>query len=1527
MNIQLFDIDKFNIIQDEEYYYLFRAFNNADNKDIENGTIIDWNGFTRIRTDRERWEEDEGKPTPKYSREAEISLEQVYDHIKMRYRKDTNCVSLSSNANVSIVYGRGNYADRYAMIKIPKREMGEKVFNAGQYMLQEISDRVDTAISELDGSSDTELLEKLSQIDNVDTIEEINDIVKELYSKLNEDNNKNYRGKKVNFASMTPVTSRISSYQSLSEEQTLEKNKVVAKLTVLELSKRMKSVIPHTKTNINLIRTLGNAFSSSEQVYYGDIPGDQVTEISKEMMDILALLQQQDKSNPAVAKIERELLTYINEGYHIEENEGRLVFTNGTKTIDLNGIEESFLHREDKLTSDMTIENMYEATKGRVSYQQATSLVKKIFYLSKSKGRAREFSEILNKITENNSEYQEVIQSMYDSGFEIEPEIITRQNYRGYKLSEAVSLDLKKDEYSVLEYIKSLDNNELVSILENGGMSDIDEMISRHFSDAENLEPTDKNTYYANAIIDSYNWGKVGIEFTEEEREEIGKRLQKTDCIELYTKLKEHGIEEKDIPVIALNIATREKFANIFENGKFEASIEELKQNLSIEQVERYLGYFDIPNTGITLKEYQQRAVDKADRLFEEKRFASIILPTGAGKSYVALDQLLKHKDESMAYFAPSNEILEQIKDKIVKSIHGKEGTLGKSKDEIVKEIFPQLSFETYQSLLQKSPEELQETKYQFMVLDELHRTGAEKWGRKLDTLLESQDENFRALGITATPQRDRGGKDMAYETASKLGYTEEELRDDKHIAMEMNLMDAIRARLVVNPLLVSCKYNLTQDGTLERLVEKIQTVQDKEKRQELENKYNSLRKQLDNAEGIPELLESSITKKDGKYIVFVPVSENGQDLEDEDGNVNKNGKKKSKQKIEEAQKQIAEWLKNVDAEPELYSMLGDYGNKKNAKQLHDFENSKSEHIKVMVVMNKLNEGIHVDGIDGIIWQRALDEDSKILLLQQLGRCIYAIGEDYTEDKRPIVIDLPNNMMKINLNKELNTYTPKGDLILLEDAVEWVHRHNERIPDINSTSREEARKASTLKRIQEKYSAYLEEFGDELDQEDIDKIQKIISLGEEIDLWNEEFPEKENKEQDVDIKIDTFELKGILKEVYEFEQELDVIEGKSAVEIFIKKVEKLHSIGVDVSKIMGSDTIKSLAEKSGIQVEQLEKLGFDLNENIGRIRVAIALAYRGSGKYKKPTEQQVTRLLELGIDLNKRYKSSLESTLEIQQWCEEKYKGKKYYERRLPNSKSKDDYESKLGIALQNIRSRLKRYDGVDIEKIENEDDREIIQIIKKLDQEYNLDNNVRKVLIIKEWFEETYKDKKIYERNLPNRRSKNEIERKMGINLARLENYMAKYREIEIEQIKDENDRKVVEILRMIQREYGLSAYLKNALKIEEWCKENFGDKKICERRLPSQHSKDEYEKSLGVALCNIRKSIKKCKSLNEDEKRIIVEIVRRLDSEYNYRVIKSQDIGKATFDASTKECDEAQGVLERDILMQKSNDRGEQI
>lgn len=142
MDLNVFNIEKFNLIQDEENYYFFRALNMADNNDIENGITTSENGeIERIRTDRERFD---GKT--KYSEDSQISLEELYDHIKMHYRKDTNCISLTSNSNIAINYGRGSYKDKYVMIKVPKSEFGEQTVVAGQYMLKELSSRIEQTL-------------------------------------------------------------------------------------------------------------------------------------------------------------------------------------------------------------------------------------------------------------------------------------------------------------------------------------------------------------------------------------------------------------------------------------------------------------------------------------------------------------------------------------------------------------------------------------------------------------------------------------------------------------------------------------------------------------------------------------------------------------------------------------------------------------------------------------------------------------------------------------------------------------------------------------------------------------------------------------------------------------------------------------------------------------------------------------------------------------------------------------------------------------------------------------------------------------------------------------------------------------------------------------------------------------------------------------------------------------------------------------------------------------------------------------
>ena len=123
----------------------------------------------------------------------------------------------------------------------------------------------------------------------------------------------------------------------------------------------------------------------------------------------------------------------------------------------------------------------------------------------------------------------------------------------------------------------------------------------------------------------------------------------------IYEKLKEAGIENEDIPAAVINIASQERLKEILQAEinieQIQENIEEITQNISVEQIERYLGYYDVKGTGISLREYQQDAIDKTEKLYEEKRYASVILPTGGGKTYVALTEMLQYgkKAEELA--------------------------------------------------------------------------------------------------------------------------------------------------------------------------------------------------------------------------------------------------------------------------------------------------------------------------------------------------------------------------------------------------------------------------------------------------------------------------------------------------------------------------------------------------------------------------------------------------------------------------------------------------------------------------------------------------------------------------------------------------------------------------------------------------------------------------------------------------------------------------------------------------------------
>ena len=73
---------------------------------------------------------------------------------------------------------------------------------------------------------------------------------------------------------------------------------------------------------------------------------------------------------------------------------------------------------------------------------------------------------------------------------------------------------------------------------------------------------------------------------------------------------------------------------------------------------------------------------------------------------------------------------------------------------------------------------------------------------------------------------------------------------------------------------------------------------------------------------------------------------------------------------------------------------------------------------------------------------------------------------------------------------------------------------------------------------------------------------------------------------------------------------------------------------IDVKNLL-TDPYETLAKKSGVTIteKQAEELGIELSDRIGIFKMNIASAHRGKGNHKKPTQEQVQRLSELGISL------------------------------------------------------------------------------------------------------------------------------------------------------------------------------------------------------------------------------------------------------------------------------------------------------
>ena len=378
----------------------------------------------------------------------------------------------------------------------------------------------------------------------------------------------------------------------------------------------------------------------------------------------------------------------------------------------------------------------------------------------------------------------------------------------------------------------------------------------------------------------------------------------------------------------------------------------------------------------LELQEHQQDAYNAVQKTYEQGNRAAVVIPTGCGKSFIALKLMEDNRDKNILFLAPTIAIRNQMYNYIAKYIVGEEPTSERPAKKIAEEHFPNLKIRLYQTLLKVSDEKMEKYHADIIIMDELHRTGAEKWGEKVNTLLE-KNPNAKILGLTATPERmdEQNVIDKLFEG---------------NISYELTLVEALRRRILKSPKYVKCDYALGE--YIEGLKEAIDSCSDEKTKSELQKKVEQMRRIVEEAEGIPELFKNNIQKKDGKYIIFC----------------------KDKEHMELLQSKVSEWFGEIDSEPETYSVYSGETEKENNDNIKNFETSKSEHLKLLFCVDMLNEGVHIEGVSGVIMARPTD--SRIVYLQQLGR---ALSSD-PSGEQTIIFDLVNNYVKNNLDAEVN---------------------------------------------------------------------------------------------------------------------------------------------------------------------------------------------------------------------------------------------------------------------------------------------------------------------------------------------------------------------------------------------------------------------------------------------------------------------------------------------------------------------------
>ena len=282
--------------------------------------------------------------------------------------------------------------------------------------------------------------------------------------------------------------------------------------------------------------------------------------------------------------------------------------------------------------------------------------------------------------------------------------------------------------------------------------------------------------------------------------------------------------------------------------------------------------------------------------------------------------------------------------------------------------------------------------------MDEFHRCGAKVWGQGVENLL-SMYPNAGVLGLSATAIRYLDNqRDMSDELF------------DGNVASEMSLGEAIVRGILNPPKYVLSVFSYQKD--LKEYQKRIRTARSKAVRDEGEKQLDALRRALKQADGLEEIFRKHMEERAGKYIVFCANYEHMAEM------------------ITKAPK----WFAKVDQNPHIYTAYSD--DPATSRAFAEFKTDVSDHLKLLYCIDMLNEGVHMEDVDGVILLRPTV--SPIIYKQQIGRALSA-GKKKDAVIFDIVLNIENLYSIGTIEEEMQIAASYYHFLNREDEIVYEH--------------------------------------------------------------------------------------------------------------------------------------------------------------------------------------------------------------------------------------------------------------------------------------------------------------------------------------------------------------------------------------------------------------------------------------------------------------------------------------------------------